>query len=478
MQTQKLLIIDDEEDMLAGLQRVLDYELKQVEVVVCSLPLEVPDLISRNRFDVILLDVRMPEIDGIDLLETILKLDKNITVIMMTAYGTIEIAVKAIKKGAYDFITKPFQIAELLRVLNKALERSNLIRENVTLRSQVTTKAAFEKFIGQSRSAQLLHKTIRAIANTDFSVLIRGESGSGKELVARAIHSLSKRGNHPLVVVNCPAIPEHLLESELFGYQRGAFTGALTNHKGLFEEAHGSSLLLDEIADIPVSIQTKLLRVLQDQEIRPLGSNRSIHVDVRIISSTNQNLENKIRDRSFREDLFYRLNVITVYTPSLREMREDIPLLVNYFILQVCRELDVPPKRLTSNAMDILIQYDWPGNVRELQNVIRRLVLFAASSEIDVQDIHAILSRNTFLPVADSAISAAPDIIEPYFVMKERLINRFTEEYVHQLLLKTQGNISLAARIAGLSRPALQKMLMRIQINPQKYRFPHNDNTG
>lgn len=276
MPKQKLLIVDDEVDMLEGLQRILNHELKQVEVVVCASPLEVSDLVRSNSFDMILLDVCMPEMDGIELLEIIRRQNESITVIMMTAYGTIEIAVEAIKKGAYDFITKPFEIPDLLRLLNKGLERSNLIRENVTLRRQVTEKAAFETFIGQSPPAQRLHDTIRALANTDYAVLIRGESGSGKELVARAIHALSKRSCNLLVAVNCPAIPEHLLESELFGHQRGAFTGALTSRKGLFEEAHGSSLLLDEIADIPVSIQTKLLRVLQEHEIRPLGGSRSI----------------------------------------------------------------------------------------------------------------------------------------------------------------------------------------------------------
>jgi DNA-binding NtrC family response regulator len=475
VQTQKLLIVDDEVDMLEGLYRILNHELKQVEVVVCASPPEVSDLVRRNSFDMILLDVCMPEMDGIELLETIRRQDESITVIMMTAYGTIEIAVEAIKKGAYDFITKPFEIPDLLRLLNKGLERSNLIRENVTLRRQVTAKAAFEAFIGQSPPAQRLHDTIRALANTDYAVLIRGESGSGKELVARAIHALSKRSCHPLVAVNCPAIPEHLLESELFGHQRGAFTGALTSRKGLFEEAHNSSLLLDEIADIPVSIQTKLLRVLQEQEIRPLGGSRSIHVDVRIISSTNQNLEEKIQNRSFREDLFYRLNVVTVFAPSLREMREDISLLVNHFMLQVCRELDLPLKSLTPPAMDALIGYDWPGNVRELQNFVRRLVLFSTDPEITPREVQNAFCQNAGTrPIAASGLSDSA-AIEPYSIFKERMINGFTEEYVHKLLQKTQGNISLAARLAGLSRPALQKMLRRINIDPQIYRCSHNE---
>jgi DNA-binding NtrC family response regulator len=475
MQTQKLLIVDDEVDMLEGLQRILNHELKQVEVVVCASPLEVSDLVRRNSFDLILLDVRMPEMDGLELMETIRSQDENITVIMMTAYGTIEIAVETIKKGAYDFITKPFEIPDLLRLLNKGLERSNLIRENVNLRRQVNAKAAFESFIGQSQPAQRLYDTIRALANTDYSVLIRGESGSGKELVARAIHALSKRSCNPLVAVNCPAIPEHLLESELFGHQRGAFTGALNSRKGLFEEAHGSSLLLDEIADIPVSIQTKLLRVLQEQEFRPLGGSRSIQVDVRIISSTNQNLEEKIQNRSFREDLFYRLNVVTVFAPSLREMREDISLLINHFTLQVCRELELPLKSLTPSAMDVLTEYDWPGNVRELQNFVRRLVLFSTDPEITAREVQTAFCRNAGArPISTSGLSDSA-AIELYSIFKERMISSFTEEYVQKLLRKTEGNISLAARLAGLSRPALQKMLRRINIDPQIYRCSHHE---
>lgn len=469
MSKQKLLIVDDEEDMLEGLRRVLHYELKEVEVFICAVPLEVPDLVRRHSFDVILLDVRMPELDGLELLDIIQPLDTRATIIMMTAFGTIATAVEAIKKGAYDFITKPFDIPDLLRLLTKALERSALIQENAALRRQTSEKTALDAFIGQSPVARRLHDTIRALANTDYAVLIRGESGTGKELVARAIHHLSKRSRKPLVTVNCPAIPEHLLESELFGHQRGAFTGALTSHQGLFEEAHGSSLLLDEIADIPVSIQTKLLRVLQEQEIRPLGSNRSVQVDVRIMSSTNQNLEAKIGDRSFREDLFYRLNVVTVFTPCLRNMQEDIPLLVRHFMLTASRELELPLKHLTPQALEALRRHDWPGNVRELQNFIRRLVLFAKETEITAREVQtALCSESASQPPVSQRFDVTT--VEPYSVFKERLLNEFTGEYVCKLLQKTGGNISLAARLAGLSRPALQKILRRTGIDTQVYR--------
>lgn len=469
MKKQKLLIVDDERDMLEGLQRVLAYELQAVEIAVSDSPLEVMGQINQQVFDLILLDLRMPEIDGMALLEVAQKNDPRPTIVMMTAYGDIETAVSAIKKGAYDFITKPFEIPDLVRVLKKGLERSRLIDENLTLRRQVSEKAAFEQFIGQSAPVQRLCATIKSLANTDYAVLIRGESGTGKELVARAIHSLSRRGAKDLVAINCPAIPEHLLESELFGYEKGAFTGAVAYHKGLFEQADGSSLLLDEIADVPVRVQTKLLRVLQEQEIRPLGGSRDFRVDVRILSTTNQPLEEKIKDRSFREDLYYRLNVVTVVTPSLRDIREDIPLLVKYFALQVCKELDIPLKRISPGALAQLVRRDWPGNVRELQNVVRRLVIFSTEEEIDSKGIEAALIQCVNGPEAPTGQPNSGSI-PPYALEKDRIMDAFTAEYVDTLLKKTGGNIARASRVAGLSRQALQKMLQRKGVDPDDYR--------
>jgi DNA-binding NtrC family response regulator len=474
MKNQRLLIVDDEIDMLAGLQRVLAYELEAAHIEVSDKPLEVMALIRRQAFDLVLLDVRMPDMDGLELLQAIQQMDASPTVIMMTGYGDIETAVSAIKNGAYDFITKPFEITDLVRVLKKGLERSRLIGENLNLRRQVSEKAAFEQYMGESLPVRRLFETIKSLANTDYAVLIRGESGTGKELVARSIHAMSKRGQKRLVTVNCPAIPEHLLESELFGHHKGAFTGAVANHKGLFEEAHGSSLLLDEIADIPVSVQTKMLRTLQEQEIRPLGSSRGFQVDVRILATTNQNLEEKIRERTFREDLYYRLNVVSVRTPNLKEMREDIPLLVNYFALKVCKELEIPAKRISPAVVAQLASRQWPGNVRELQNFVRRLVVFSADEEIDEKGLQSVLRQ-----VVHPSVSAAPeapqvchdyDTLEPYVLEKNRVVNAFTGTYIDKLLKKAGGNISQAAREAGLSRQALQKMLLRNGIDPADYR--------
>ncbi len=468
---QQLLIIDDEQDMLQGLQRVLGYEFQDVEVDVCSQSGQALGLLQDKGYDLVLLDIRMPEIDGLELLQRIKQLDPWITVIMMTAYGSIELAVQSIKQGAYDFISKPFEMRDLLRLLRKGLERSQLIRENLNLRRHISEQSGFGRLIGQSRPMQRLFESIRSIARTEYAVLIRGQSGTGKELVARAIHDLSKRGGRSLVTVNCPAIPESLLESELFGHKRGAFTGALQEQKGLFQEAHGSSLLLDEIADIPVSVQTKLLRVLQEQEIRPLGSNRQISVDVRILSTTNQDLEEKLKDKSFREDLFYRLNVVSIMTPGLEEIKEDIPLLADHFAREACHELGVEYKQFSPRALDILMHKQWPGNVRQLQNFVRRALIFTGNSEITPQDIAAMQGQRQ--EDMDELGSAQTDLdveVEPYSLAKDRVLQQFSAEYVKQLLHKTGGNVSQAAKVAGLSRVAVQKILRRTGVDPAHYR--------
>lgn len=470
MAKQQLLIVDDEQDMLQGLQRLLSFELQDVEVEVSSHSAQALRLLQEQGFDLVLLDIRMPDMDGLELLQRIKQLDPWITVIMMTAYGSIEIAVQSIKQGAYDFISKPFEMQDLLRLLRKGLERSQLIRENLNLRRHLSEKSGFGSLVGQSRPMQKLFEGIRSIAHTDYAVLIRGESGTGKELVARAIHDLSKRSSRSLVTVNCPAIPENLLESELFGHRKGAFTGALQDQKGLFVQAHGSSLLLDEIADIPVSVQTKLLRVLQEQEIRPLGSERQISVDVRILSTTNQDLESKLQDRSFREDLFYRLNVVSIKTPSLEEVKEDIPLLADHFGREVCRELGVEYKQFAPQALEFMMQKSWPGNVRQLQNFVRRSIIFSAGSEITPQDIAAVEGQGQGEKEAWSLAQGPNSEIEPYSQAKDRVLQRFSAEYAQQLLEKTNGNVSQAAKLAGLSRVALQKLLRRTGVNPADYR--------
>jgi DNA-binding NtrC family response regulator len=465
MSQERILIVDDEEDMLEGLQRLSSQYLPEVEVITASRARQAQRLVRQVPVDLVLLDIRMPEVDGFELLEALRKEDPWITVIMMTAYGSIEIAVEAMRLGAYDFITKPFNTEPLLRVVRKGLERNRLIRENRHLRLRVADTAGFEGLVGQSPPMRRLFEKIQAIAHTDYPVIIRGESGTGKELVARAIHALSKRRQRPLVAVSCPAIPEHLLESEFFGHRRGAFTGADHNHSGLFEEANGSSLFLDEIGDIPVALQTKLLRALQEQEIKPLGATQSLKVDVRIMSSTNQHIEAKIRDRSFREDLYYRLNVVTLKTASLAEIRADIPLLSNHFSRLACAELGLAPKRFTAGALEELMRRPWPGNVRELQNLVRRVVMFSPESIIRSAELRA--AEGSGGVRLDEGVT---EKIEAYHQAKERLVLQFTSNYVSNLLARTNGNVSRAAEFSGLGRASLQKIMRRLGIKSDSFR--------
>ncbi|MEJ5330492.1 MAG: sigma-54 dependent transcriptional regulator [Desulfobaccales bacterium] len=470
MTTDRLLIVDDEVDMLEGLRRLLAYELTEVEILTASRGRQALKLVRREPVDLVLLDIRMPEMDGLEVLELLRREDPHLTVIMMTAYGSIAVAVEAMKHGAYDFITKPFERDALVLTVKKGLERSRLLRENRRLRQHLGEGATFQGLVGQSPAMRRLYERIQAVAATDYTVLIRGESGTGKELVARAIHALSRRAGRPLVTVNCPAIPEHLLESELFGYRKGAFTGADRDHPGLFQEAHGGTLFLDEIADIAVPVQTKLLRVLQEQEIKPLGAQRAHKVDVRILASTNQDIEAKIRERSFREDLYYRLNVVTLTTPPLREIAEDIPLLAEHFARLAAAELGYPGKRFAPEALDLLSRRAWPGNARELQNFVRRLVMFSPQEVISAEEVAHL--GGPALPISNAAMSELPangDILS-YKPAKERLVQDFTQAYVIDLLQKTRGNVSQAAAISGLGRASFQKILRRLGIKPEDYR--------
>jgi DNA-binding NtrC family response regulator len=471
MLQERILIVDDEADMLEGLRRIFNQHLEEVEVTTTSRARQALRLVRQVPVDLVLLDIRMPEVDGFELLEALRKEDPWVTVIMMTAYGSIEIAVEAMRRGAYDFITKPFTKEPLLRAVRKGLERNRLIRENRHLRLRVADTAGFAGLVGQSQPMRRLYEKIQAIAHTDYAVIIRGESGTGKELVARAIHSLSKRQHRPLVAVSCPSIPEHLLESQFFGHRRGAFTGADQDHIGFFEEAHRGSLFLDEIGDIPVALQTKLLRALQEQEVRPLGATKTLKVDVRILSSTNQNIEAKIRDHSFREDLYYRLNVVTLKTPALAEIREDIPLLVNHFSRLACSELGLAPKRFTAGALEELMRRPWPGNVRELQNLVRRVVMFSPESVVRSAELRALEGVGGHGgPAWELWGEGADEGVESYNQAKERLVQQFTSTYVSNLLEKTGGNVSRSAALSGLGRASLQKIMRRLGIKSDSYR--------
>jgi DNA-binding NtrC family response regulator len=460
---RSILIVDDEQDMLGLLKRSLEPDLG-CRVSTAASAEEALKQLAESAFDLVLADIKMPGMDGLELLEIVKRKNPAQTVVMMTAFGEIDTAVGAIRSGAYDFITKPFEHDALVLRLEKALERSTLIQENQRLQQVCAPLSAFQALVGKSAVMQRLYETIQMAAKTDLTVLITGESGSGKDLTARAVHDLSPRSRGPFVAVNCPTVPENILESELFGYRKGAFTHATENRIGLFQEAHGGSIFLDEIGDVSPTIQTKLLRVLQEKEIKPLGDTRSITVDVRIIASTNQNLEAKIRKGEFREDFFYRLNVLPIRLPSLREHREDIPLIANHLLEKHCSAMGRPLKRISPELMQLFMGMDWGGNVRELENLVMRGISFSSGGDLRVEDI-GWTAGEVGRPAADVDVAGLG-----YKQAKQRYLEKFNRDYLGGLLSRCQGNVSQAARMCGLERQALQQVMRRYGVRADEYR--------
>jgi DNA-binding NtrC family response regulator len=368
------------------------------------------------------------------------------------------------RQGAYDFITKPFDHEALVVRLEKALERSNLLKENLRLQKECQDRTVFQDLVGKSAVMNRVYETIQMVAKTDLTVLITGESGTGKELAARAVHNLSNRSNRRFVTVNCPTVPENILESELFGYKKGAFTHASQDKIGLFQEAHKGTIFLDEIGDISPTIQTKLLRVLQEKEIKPLGDAKSINVDVRIIASTNQNLEEKLKQGEFREDFYYRLNVLPIRLPSLREHPEDIPIIANHLLEKHCAKLTKPLKKLSTGLMQIFKNRVWEGNVREMENIIMQGILFSASDQIKTQDVIIDNKKQGKYPVENKLHDL------PYKEAKKSLLQQFNHGYIAQLLSTNNGNVSQAARQCGLERQALQQIMRRYGIKADLFR--------
>jgi len=464
MADETLLIIDDEQDMLQLLKRSLEPEMG-CKVKTASSGEEGLKLLDSEPLDLVLLDMKMPGMDGLEVLQRIRSRHSWLTVIMMTAHGCIELAVQAIKMGAYDFITKPFDHEALVWSLEKALERSRLLRENLKLQRHVQCHEAFQNLVGRSARMQRVYEAVQMVAKTDLTVFISGESGTGKDLVSRAIHALSDRREQAYVAVNCPTVPEPILESELFGYKKGAFTHATQNKIGLFQEAHRGTIFLDEIGDISPAIQTKLLRVLQEKEIKPLGDTKSIHVDVRVIASTNRNLPEKIKRAEFREDLFYRLNVLPIELPPLRERREDIPLLVDHFLEKHCSDLKKARKSVSAALMDRFLRAPWEGNVRELENIILRGILFSPEDEIRPEHV------GFQAPVEDTDASFDGTVNNlDYREAKEEVLRRFHAAYIGNLLAHTRGNVSQAARLCGLERQGLQQLMRRYGIRSDAFR--------
>lgn len=460
----RILIVDDDNDMLTMLRMVINKK--------CRCQVEIADsgdkawgLLDHWRPDVILTDIKMPGLDGLALLHHVKKKDPTVSVIVMTGHGTIAIAVRALREGAYDFFEKPFDNDHIIHALQRSLERTDLLRENRSLQEKLAGKESPCGFVGTSQKLRMAFDLIDKVADTNVTVLIRGESGTGKELAAKALHHLSSRKAKDMVAVNCPALPEHILESELFGYAKGSFTGATKDKKGLFLEADGSTILLDEIGDLPINLQTKLLRVLQEKEIMPLGHTKPIKVDVRVLASTNQDLEAKIRHGLFREDLFYRLNVVSLTMPSLKEMPEDIPLLADHFLRSFQKEYNRPKLNFTPTALQHLIAQPWKGNVRELQNVVKRAVLLASNDHITECDL--------LLPSHAPGPSdcPCPDFSSlPYNQAKEEALTLFSQKYLGKALENAGGNVTVAARQAGVGRQSFQRLLKRYDLEASAFR--------
>jgi two-component system response regulator PilR (NtrC family) len=438
----RLLIVDDEESLLDFLSLLFLQEGYEVETArsVEGARRE----LARHSFDVALCDVMMPDGSGLDLLREIKAVEPSPPVIMMTAYTSTKTAIEAMKLGAADYVSKPFDVEELKIVVQKGLERAELSRENVYLRRELEQKYTFNNIIGKSPRMQAVFSLIERMARTNSTVLVNGESGTGKELIARAIHYSSPRANRRFLSINCGALPEALLESELFGHERGAFTGAVREKKGLFQEADRGTLFLDEIGEMVPSMQVKLLRALQEKVVRKVGGTEEEQVDVRIIAATHQDLEARIASGEFREDLYYRINVLPIHLPPLRQRREDIPLLVDFFLQKYCKQMDLPPKQISVEAMQMLESYDWPGNVRELENLIERALALSHAETITTRDLPAFLLTNR--KVQSDLIQLPEEGLD-----LEAYLEGIRAQLMQQALERTGGVQTQAAEILGMS---------------------------
>ena len=441
----KVLVVDDDDEMCRMVSDILKGE--GFSVLAVNESLEASKLLNKEDFDVMITDLRMKGLKGLDLLEKANKVAPLTPVIIITAFGTIESAIKAMKMGAYDYITKPFKMEEFVLTVRKALENRLLKKEVVRLRKEVESRYDFHQLIGKSPLMQKIYDVIEKISDSSGNVLITGESGTGKELVAKAIHYNGVRKGGPFIAVNCAAIPETLLESELFGYKKGAFTDARSDKRGLLFEANEGTLFLDEIAEMPPTLQAKLLRVIEEREVRPLGDTSSYPIDVRIISTANRDIKLLIEEGQFREDLYYRLKVIDIELPSLRKRREDIPLLIQHFINKFNRDLKKKTSGISEDALKILLNYLWPGNVRELENVIQRAITLSQQEVILLEDLPIPMTQGEDENLFEKALQ------------EEYSVDQLEKEYIRKVLIKVGGNKSRAAQILGLDRKTLYRKI-------------------
>lgn len=444
MAGQNILIVEDEELMRSILRRLLEAE--GFAVLTADSAETALRIFSSAEVSVTLSDIKMAGMDGIELLDQIKTIDRDALVIIMTAFSSVDSAIAALRKGAYDYITKPFVNDDLVKTVRNAIAQHDLFRENRALRRELNRESKFDEMIGKSTGLKGVTELIEKIADTNTTVLIQGESGTGKELVARALHFNSRRAGHPFLAVNCGAIPEDLLESELFGHSKGAFTGAVNDKAGLFRAASGGTVFLDEIAELPLALQSKLLRAIQEREVTPVGTSTPVKFDARIVAATNRDLEKEVSDGRFREDLFYRLNVVEIDLPSLRERTEDIPLLARYFSGRTARGQNLPEKPITIPAMEALTAYEWPGNIRELENAVERAFILSGD-EITVADLPKKVVSDTFKQVRQD--------------VEMRSLEDVERDYVAEVMTAFDNDKVRAARVLGIDLSTLYRKLKR-----------------
>ena len=457
MENKRVLIIDDEENIRYMLQLILEDEGYEVELANDGA--EGIEKIRSNHFDFVISDIKMPKMSGLEVLTSVIESSPNIPVIIISAFGTVDTAIEAMKQGAYDYVMKPFKQDEILLTLKKAEERERLRRENQFLRQEVEKKYRFENIIGKSSQMQDVFRKIEKITNYKTTILVTGESGTGKELVAKAIHYAGNRKNAPFLAVNCGAIPHELLESELFGHIKGAFTGATSHNPGLILQANHGTLFLDEIGELPLNLQVKLLRFLQEGEIRKVGDTRTMKVDVRVIAATARNMNEAVQQGSFRKDLFYRLNVVPLHLPPLRERREDVALLIRHFLKKYTQEMGKEIHNIAPEVMKLLLEYEWKGNVRELENILERAIVMTEEDTITTEYLPEELfdtQTQIILKIPESRI-LLKDVLKEVNEISERIL-------ISRALKQTENNRTQAAKLLQISHRALMYKLKEYQL--------------
>ncbi|MBI4243017.1 MAG: sigma-54-dependent Fis family transcriptional regulator [Planctomycetes bacterium] len=463
MKSIRLLIVDDEGDMLDVCRDMLT-DLPDLKIQIESNPVKAAERLRSKSFDLLITDLKMPGLSGLELVRTMNEIDPTLLTIFITAYPTEETAVDSIKLGVVDYLVKPFSPEQLKTTVKRAMNRKLLMKENLFLTRQIEKSYRLDELVGQSAVMQKIYDIIQLTAPTDADVLVTGESGTGKEMVARSIHKKSKRADKRFVPVDCGAIPETLFESELFGHEKGSYTGAVSSQVGLLEFADGGTIFLDEVCELPVSVQSKLLRAIQERSFRPVGATEEVRSDIRVVAATNRDIEKEVKDKHFREDLYYRINVVRIDIPPLREREKDIELFAKYFLTRYSQEMNKGVREIDSRAMEIFNYYFWPGNIRELQNVIKRAIILTRNNIIGINDLPD--SIVNYIKEGDSTA----DSIVNFFQLREQYMAKFEQEYLLRLLTHCDGDVTMASKKLKLPRGTLYRLLNKHNIVPDDIR--------